>query len=86
MNPSIRMTPSGLTLALLLSSMLLSGCSTINETLSFTLKLLEEDRLTHADAVDQLRQEIEAAVGDLGLEHHVTVDGQEADGTGVPGH
>lgn len=33
MNPSIRMTPSGLTLALLLSSMLLSGCSTINETL-----------------------------------------------------
>ena len=33
MNPSIRMTPSGLTLALLLSSMLLSGCSTINDTL-----------------------------------------------------
>ena len=33
MNPSLRMTPSGLTLALLLSSMLLSGCSTINETL-----------------------------------------------------
>ena len=33
MNPSNRMTPSGLTLALLLSSMLLIGCSTINETL-----------------------------------------------------
>ena len=33
MNPSTRMTPSGLTLALLLSSMLLSGCSTINDTL-----------------------------------------------------
>ena len=33
MNPSNRMTPSGLTLALLLSSMLLSGCSTINDTL-----------------------------------------------------
>ena len=33
MNPSIRMTPSGLTLALLLSRMLLSGCSTITDTL-----------------------------------------------------
>ena len=33
MNPSIRMTPSGPALALLLSSMLLSGCSTINDTL-----------------------------------------------------
>ena len=33
MNPSIRMIPSGLTLGLLLSSMLLSGCSTINDTL-----------------------------------------------------
>jgi hypothetical protein len=48
----------------------LSRLATINETLSFTLKLLEDGRLTHADAVDQLRQEIEAAVGDLGLEHH----------------
>ena len=48
----------------------LSRLATINETLSFTLKLLQAGRLTHADAVDQLRQEIEAAVGDLGLEHH----------------
>lgn len=48
----------------------LSRLATINETLSFTLKLLQEGKLTHTDAVDQLRQEIEAAVGDLGLEHH----------------
>ncbi len=33
MNPSIRMTTTVLAVALLLSSMLLSGCSTINETL-----------------------------------------------------
>jgi hypothetical protein len=48
----------------------LSRLATISETLSFTLKLLQDGKLTHADAVDQLRQEIEAAVGDLGLEHH----------------
>jgi len=48
----------------------LSRLATINETLSFTLKLLQEGKLTHTDAVDQLRQEIESAVGDLGLEHH----------------
>jgi len=48
----------------------LSRLATINETLAFTLKLLQDGKLTHADAVDQLRQEIEAAVGDLGLEHH----------------
>ena len=45
----------------------LSRLATINETLSFTLKLLQAGRLTHADAVDQLRQEIEAAVGDPSL-------------------
>jgi outer membrane protein assembly factor BamC len=33
MNPSIRMTPSVLAVALLLSSLVLSGCSTINDTL-----------------------------------------------------
>ena len=33
MNPSTRMTTSGLALALLLSSLVLSGCSTINDTL-----------------------------------------------------
>lgn len=48
----------------------LSRLATINETLSFTLKLVQEGKLGHADAVDQLRQEIEAAIGDLGLEHH----------------
>lgn len=48
----------------------LSRLATVNETLSYTLKLLQDGKLTHADAVEQLRQEIEAAVGDLGLEHH----------------
>jgi hypothetical protein len=48
----------------------LSRLASVNETLSFTLKLTQEGKLTPADAVEQLRQEIEAAVGDLGLEHH----------------
>lgn len=48
----------------------LSRLATINETLSFTLKLLQLGKLTHEAAVEQLRQEIESAVGDLGLEHH----------------
>jgi len=48
----------------------LSRLASVNETLSFTLKLIQEGKLTHADAVEQLRQEIESAVGDLGLEHH----------------
>ena len=48
----------------------LSRLASVNETLSFTLKLIQDGKLTHADAVEQLRQEIESAVGDLGLEHH----------------
>jgi hypothetical protein len=48
----------------------LSRLASVNETLSFTLKLIQEGKLTHADAVEQLRQEIESAVSDLGLEHH----------------
>lgn len=48
----------------------LSRLASVNETLSFTLKLLQDGNLTHAAAVEQLRQEIESAVGDLGLEHH----------------
>jgi hypothetical protein len=48
----------------------LSRLASVNETLAFTLKLLHEGNLTHAAAVEQLRQEIESAVGDLGLEHH----------------
>lgn len=48
----------------------LSRLASVNETLSFTVKLLHEGNLTHAAAVEQLRQEIESAVGDLGLEHH----------------
>lgn len=49
----------------------LSRLATIHETLAFTLSLLNQGKLTHADAVEQLRQEIEAAASDLGLEHHV---------------
>lgn len=48
----------------------LSRLASVNETLSFTLKLLQDGNLTHTAAVEQLRQEIESAVGDLGLEHH----------------
>jgi hypothetical protein len=48
----------------------LSRLASINETLWFTLKLLQNGKLTDADAVEQLRQEIESAVGDLGLAHH----------------
>lgn len=49
----------------------LSRLATVNETLSFTLKLVQDGKITPADAVEQLRQEIEAAISDLGLEHHV---------------
>jgi len=48
----------------------LSRLASVNETLSFTMKLIQEGKLTDADAVEQLRQEIESAVSDLGLEHH----------------
>jgi len=49
----------------------LSRVATIHETLVFTIHLLAQGKLTHADAVEQLRQEIESAISDLGLEHHV---------------
>ena len=49
----------------------LSRVATIHETLVFTLHLLAQGKLAHADAVEQLRQEIESAISDLGLEHHV---------------
>ena len=49
----------------------LSRVATIHETLIFTLHLLAQGKLAHADAVEQLRQEIESAISDLGLEHHV---------------
>jgi hypothetical protein len=49
----------------------LSRLASIHETLLFTLNLLSQGKLAHADAVDQLRQEIESAISDLGLEHHV---------------
>lgn len=49
----------------------LSRLASIHETLLFTLNLLSQGKLAHADAVNQLRQEIESAISDLGLEHHV---------------
>jgi hypothetical protein len=48
----------------------LSRLATIHETLVFTLNLLAQGKLAHSEAVEQLRQEVEAAVSDLGLEHH----------------
>jgi len=49
----------------------LSRMATIHETLGFTLSLLQQGKLSPSESVEQLRQEIEAAVSDLGLEHHV---------------
>lgn len=46
----------------------ISRLASINETLCFTLKLLEENRLSPSDAVEQLRAEIASAVSDLGID------------------
>ena len=47
---------------------ILSRFANINETLGFTLNLLQQGKLSHNDAIEQLRQEIDSAIGDLGLE------------------
>lgn len=45
-----------------------SRLASINETLGFTLKLLNGNKLSPTDAVEQLRAEIESAISDLGLD------------------
>jgi hypothetical protein len=49
----------------------LSRLATIHETLAFTLNLVSQGKVPHSDALEQMRQEIESAISDLGLEHHV---------------
>ncbi len=49
----------------------LSRLATIHETLAFTLNLVGQGKLPHSEALEQMRQEIESAISDLGLEHHV---------------
>jgi len=44
--------------------------ATIQDTASFTLKLVAEGKLTEKDALEQVRIEISSAMGDLGLEEY----------------
>jgi len=53
----------------------LSRLASINETLDFTIKLVEEGRLSATDAVEQLRAEIASAISDLGLDFHPITPG-----------
>lgn len=49
---------------------LLVRLATIQDTASFTLKLVGEGKLSDKDALEQIRMEISSAMGDLGLEEH----------------
>jgi hypothetical protein len=49
---------------------LLLRLATIQDTASFTLKLVGEGKLTEKDALEQIRMELSSAMGDLGLEEH----------------
>jgi len=49
---------------------LLLRLATIQDTASFTLKLVGEGKLTEKDALEQIRMELISAMGDLGLEEH----------------
>ena len=53
----------------------LSRLASISETLHFTMKLRSEGSLSDANAMEQLRMEIESAIGDLGLEISSIVPG-----------
>ena len=44
--------------------------ATIQDTASFTLKLVAEGKLNEKDALEQIRMELSSAMGDLGLEEH----------------
>lgn len=49
---------------------LLVRLATIQDTASFTLKLVTEGKLSEKDALEQIRMELSSAMGDLGLEEH----------------
>lgn len=49
---------------------LLVRLATIQDTASFTLKLVTEGKLNEKDALEQIRMEISSAMGDIGLEEH----------------
>lgn len=53
----------------------LSRLASINETLDFTIKLVEEGRLSPTDAVEQLRVEIASAISDFGLDFYPITPG-----------
>jgi hypothetical protein len=54
----------------------LSRIASISETLYFTLKIRAEGKITDDNAIEQLRMEIESAIGDLGLEFDAIIPGQ----------
>lgn len=49
---------------------LLVRLATIQDTASFTLKLVAEGKLNEKDALEQIRMELSSAMSDLGLEEH----------------
>lgn len=49
---------------------LLVRLATIQDTASFTLKLVAEGKLNEKDALEQIRMELSSAMGDIGLEEH----------------
>lgn len=49
---------------------LLVRLATIQDTASFTFKLVGEGKLTEKDALEQIRMELSSAMGDIGLEEH----------------
>lgn len=49
---------------------LLVRLASIQDTASFTLKLVAEGKLNERDALEQIRMELSSAMGDLGLEEH----------------
>lgn len=54
----------------------LSRLASISETLQFTLKIRNEGKISDANAIEQLRMEIESAISDLGLEFDAIIPGQ----------
>lgn len=49
---------------------LLVRLASIQDTASFSFKLVGEGKLTEKDALEQIRMELSSAMGDLGLEEH----------------
>jgi hypothetical protein len=49
---------------------LLVRLASIQDTASFTLKLVAEGKLNEKDALEQIRMELSSAMGDIGLEEH----------------